>query len=76
VLVNDPAAALIAASKHVDLMIMGSRGLGPKRAVMLGSVSRKVSQQCACPLLVLPRGGGAKRDALLAGAAAQAARTS
>jgi nucleotide-binding universal stress UspA family protein len=76
VLVSDPAAALIAASKHVDLMIMGSRGLGPKRAVMLGSVSRKVSQQCACPLLVLPRGGGAKRDALLAGAAAQAARTS
>jgi nucleotide-binding universal stress UspA family protein len=75
VLVEEPADALIAASRHVDLMIMGSRGLGPKRAVMLGSVSRKVSQHCACPLLILPRGGGAKRDALLAGAAAEAART-
>jgi nucleotide-binding universal stress UspA family protein len=73
---EDPATALIAASKSVDLMVMGSRALGRKRAVMLGSVSRKVADHCACPLLVLPRGGGAKREALLAGAAAEAARTS
>jgi nucleotide-binding universal stress UspA family protein len=74
VLVDDPAEGLIAASKLVDLLIMGSRALAPKRAVMLGSVSRKVADHCACPLLILPRGGDAKRDALLAGAAAQAAR--
>jgi nucleotide-binding universal stress UspA family protein len=74
VLVNDPATGLIAASKFVDLLVMGSRALAPKRALMLGSVSRKVADHCACPLLVLPRGGGAKREALLADAAAQAAR--
>jgi nucleotide-binding universal stress UspA family protein len=74
VLVNDPAGGLIAASKFVDLLIMGSRARAPKRALMLGSVSRKVADQCACPLLILPRGGVVKREALLAGAAAQAAR--
>ena len=76
VLTGDPAAALIEASGSVDLLVMGSRALGRKRAVMLGSVSRKVADHCACPLLVLPRGGGVKREALLAGAAEQAARTS
>jgi nucleotide-binding universal stress UspA family protein len=74
VLVNDPAEGLIAASKVVDLLVMGSRALAPRRAVMLGSVSRKVADHAACPLLILPRGGGAKRDALLGGAAEQAAR--
>jgi nucleotide-binding universal stress UspA family protein len=74
VLVNEPAAGLIAASKFVDLMIMGSRARAPKRALMLGSVSRKVADHCACPLLILPRGGSAKRESLLAGAAEQAAR--
>src|SRR3954447_4198913 len=49
VLVNEPAAGLIAASKVVDMLIMGSRALGPKRAVMLGSVSRKVANHAACP---------------------------
>jgi nucleotide-binding universal stress UspA family protein len=76
VLVGDPAEGLVAASRFVDLLIMGSRGLGPKKAVMLGSVSRKVANAAACPLLILPRGGGAKREALLANAAAQAARRS
>ena len=73
VLVNDPAEGLIAASKVVDLLVMGSRALAPRRAVMLGSVSRKVADHGACPLLILPRGGSAKREALLAGAAEQAA---
>src|SRR6185436_19887496 len=42
ILVNDAADGLVAASEQVDLLVMGSRGLGPKRAVVLGSVSRKV----------------------------------
>jgi nucleotide-binding universal stress UspA family protein len=75
ILVDEPADALIAASRFVDLLIMGSRALGPKRAVMLGSVSRRVANHAACPLLILPRGGGAQREALLANAAEQAART-
>jgi nucleotide-binding universal stress UspA family protein len=56
VLAQDPADALIAASRHVDLLVMGSRARGPKKAVMLGSVSRAVIDGAACPVLVLPRG--------------------
>jgi len=74
VLVNDAADGLVAASENVDLLVMGSRGLGPKRAVVLGSVSRKVADRSACPVLILPRGAGETRDALIADAAAKAAR--
>jgi nucleotide-binding universal stress UspA family protein len=72
ILVNEPADGLVAASAQVDLLVMGSRGLGPKRAVVLGSVSRKVVDRAACPVLVLPRGASAKTEALLADAEAQA----
>lgn len=74
VLFNDAAEGLLAASRHVDMLIMGSRALGPKRAVLLGSVSRKVIAAATCPVVVLPRGADAKTDALLANAQSQAAR--
>jgi nucleotide-binding universal stress UspA family protein len=73
VLVNDPADGLVAASENVDLLVMGSRALGPKRAVVMGSVSRKVVDRAACPVLVFPRGADARRAALLADAEARAA---
>jgi nucleotide-binding universal stress UspA family protein len=69
---DDPASAIMAASAHVDLLVMGSRGLGPRRAVVLGSVSRKVIGGAACPVVVLPRGSEAKQDELLADAQAHA----
>jgi len=65
-MVDEPVRALVAASAHVDLLVMGSRALGPKRAVVLGSVSRRVIERTACPVVVIPRGSEAKRDALLA----------
>jgi nucleotide-binding universal stress UspA family protein len=73
VLVGDPADGIVAASQTVDLLIMGSRGLGPKRAVLLGSVSRKVAERSACPVVILPRGTSEKTEALLADAEAHAA---
>jgi len=73
VLVGDAADGLVAASQNVDLLIMGSRGLGPKRAVLLGSVSRKVAERSACPVVILPRGSTDKTEALLADAEAHAA---
>jgi nucleotide-binding universal stress UspA family protein len=73
VLVADAADGLVAASQNLDLLVMGSRGLGPKRAVLLGSVSRKVMERAACPVLILPRGATEKTAALLAGAEAHAA---
>jgi nucleotide-binding universal stress UspA family protein len=54
--VQDPADFLIAASANVDLLVCGSRGYGPRRAVLLGGVSRRVVAESACPVIVLARG--------------------
>ena len=35
---------------------MGSRGYGPHRAVLLGSVSGRLVRESASPVLVVPRG--------------------
>jgi nucleotide-binding universal stress UspA family protein len=51
------AAAVLAAQSHeLDLLVLGSRGYGPLRAVLLGGVSHKVLREARCPVLVLPRG--------------------
>jgi nucleotide-binding universal stress UspA family protein len=66
VITDDPVRALVAASAHLDLLVMGSRALGTRRAVILGSVSRRVIEETACPVVVIPRDTSAKRDELLA----------
>jgi len=63
--VEDPAESLIAVSEHVDLLICGSRGYGPARAVLLGGVSRRVAAEAHCPVIVLPRGAPSSLQALL-----------
>jgi nucleotide-binding universal stress UspA family protein len=50
-----PADVLIALSETVDLMVIGSRGYGPLRAVLLGGVSGQVIRSAACPVIVVPR---------------------
>ena len=47
--------ALAKASDDVDLLVCGSRGYGPIRSVLLGSVSRYLVDSAACPVLVVPR---------------------
>ena len=54
---GDPCERLAAASERLDLLICGSRGYGPFRAVLLGSVSGRLAHTAACPLIVLPRAG-------------------
>jgi nucleotide-binding universal stress UspA family protein len=63
--VGDPADFLIAASEQLDLLICGSRGYGPARAVLLGGVSRRVVSEAHCPVIVLARGGGTGLEALV-----------
>jgi nucleotide-binding universal stress UspA family protein len=72
-LVGDPAEVLVDFSKGVDLLVCGSRGYGPARAVLLGSVSRDVMDEARCPVIVLPRGVEATLEALLAEAPGAAA---
>ena len=38
---------------HADLIVMGSRGLGIVKGVLLGSISQYVVEQAACPVLVV-----------------------
>jgi hypothetical protein len=52
---------------------MGSRARGPKRAVVLGSVSRAVVGGAACPVLVLPRGASEMTQQLAASVQAPSA---
>jgi len=47
---------LAAQSELVDLMIVGSRGYGPRAAVLLGGVTHTLLRKAGCPVIVLPRG--------------------
>ena len=53
---GDPAESLLGFTATLDLLVMGSRARAPRRAVMLGSVSRSVIAASKCPVVVLPRG--------------------
>jgi nucleotide-binding universal stress UspA family protein len=68
--VGDPGDVLVELSEQFDVLVCGSRGYGPVRAVLLGSVSRRLAGEAHCPVLVLPRGVSAPLDALLTGDAA------
>jgi nucleotide-binding universal stress UspA family protein len=54
------AAELIAskAEEGVDLLVTGSRGYGPARRVLIGSVSSKLARSSPSPLMVVPRTAG------------------
>lgn len=69
-LTGDPAEVLIDVSRRLDLLVCGSRGYGPLRAVLLGSVSRRLVAEARCPVLVEPRGAAGALDAELAGQSA------
>jgi nucleotide-binding universal stress UspA family protein len=58
---GDPVKVLIERSQELDLLVLGSRGYGPVKSVLLGSVSSYVLRNSACPVLIVPRGdNGAK----------------
>jgi hypothetical protein len=43
-------------TEALDVMVVGSRGYGPLKAVLLGGVSGQVIRSAACPVIVVPRG--------------------
>jgi len=49
-----PAEALIKAAADAELLVVGSRGVGGFRRLLLGSVSTQVTQHAQCPVVVIP----------------------
>ncbi|MET9904813.1 universal stress protein [Streptomyces sp. NPDC006446] len=53
-----PARALAHTAAHAQCLVVGSRGLGGFRGMLVGSVSHVLLHQATCPLIVVPPRGG------------------
>lgn len=58
---GDPSRVLVEHSQQLDLLVLGSRGYGPVKSVLLGSVSSYVIHNAYCPILIVPRDGNGDR---------------
>ena len=50
---GQPARALVEVAKGADLLVVGSRGLGGFRELLLGSVSQQCAQHATCPVVIV-----------------------
>jgi nucleotide-binding universal stress UspA family protein len=64
-----PADVLVGMSEMVDILVVGSRGYGPLKAVLLGGVSGRVIRSAACPVVVVPRRAASAVGSVFAAAA-------
>ncbi len=48
-----PASVLVETAKDADLLVIGSRGLGGFRGMLLGSVTQQVIAHAPCPIVVI-----------------------
>ena len=55
VVVGLPLEELAELSHEVDLVVVGSRGWGPVRRLLLGSTSERLVREAACPVIAVPR---------------------
>lgn len=51
---ENAATGLIHASEGADMIVIGSRGLGGFRGLLLGSVGNQVAQHAHCPVVIVP----------------------
>ena len=57
VVVEGPAAAaLVAAAEDAALLVVGSRGLGGFKSLLLGSVSQQCAHHAPCPIVIVRSG--------------------
>ncbi len=51
---GQPAEVLVEEAERADLLVVGSRGLGELRSLVLGSVSHECCHRARCPVVVVP----------------------
>jgi nucleotide-binding universal stress UspA family protein len=49
-----PARVLLDEARDAELLVVGSRGLGGFRGLLLGSVSQQCAHHAPCPLVIVP----------------------
>lgn len=66
--VADPSDLLVELSQQAVVVVLGSRGRGPVRSLVLGSVGMGVTRRAACPVVVhRPSNPGLVRNGVVAG---------
>jgi nucleotide-binding universal stress UspA family protein len=62
--VGDPASSIaqLAEDRDVDLVVVGTRGVGPVQRLLGQSVSQAVSRRVSCDLLIVHPGRGEEED--------------
>lgn len=50
------ADVLVAEAQDADLLVVGSRGLGGFKGLLLGSVSQQCAHHARCPVSIVPNG--------------------
>ncbi len=71
---GDPRATLIELSPRARMLVMGSRGRGTLKSILLGSVSAAVSANAECPVVVCrPASGQHLHNGVIVGADGTAA---
>jgi nucleotide-binding universal stress UspA family protein len=51
-----PAATLLEEAQDAELLVLGSRGLGGFRGLLLGSVGQQCAHHAPCPVVIVPHG--------------------
>lgn len=55
VAIGDPAQEILTyvQKEHIDLVVIGSRGFGTLKGVLIGSVSQKIAHLAPCPVFIV-----------------------
>jgi nucleotide-binding universal stress UspA family protein len=54
VIAGEPTDALLAASEDAELLVLGARGIGAVKALVLGSVSQACVSRATVPVVIIP----------------------